>query len=245
MNILKTIAHPNELTKDIKDDYYLLVKPIGTLHTEDIIARLENKQIATKNVNGAAFLQIFQEECLSAIKEGYSVQTYLCRMYVGVNGTITAGDLGHNIPADRVDVRMYLTQSVDVRKALKQVALHAEEQPAATGPVIQEVFNPVNKKNNTLNIGAMALMQGLRLTVRGDAGDELGVFFTSVEGDITVRVPPEQITPNTPSKLQFILPAGVTAGQWKVSLSTQGSGNGTYVTKNVRCVEYPNTITVI
>ena len=245
MNIIKAIAHPNELTKDVKNDYYLLPQSKGTLQPADIVKRLEEKQIATKNVNGPAFVEQFMEECVSAVKEGYSVVTFLNHMHLSINGTITAEDLGHNIPADKVDVRMYFTQSADVRKILKEVSIHAEEQPAPSGPVIQAVYNPVTKEHDTLNTGAMVLVQGLRLAVRGDLVDEIGVFFANVESETVVRVPPAQMSPNSPTKLQFILPAAVSAGEWKISVVTQGTSNGTYTTKNSRRYDYPNTLTVI
>ena len=70
MSTIKTIAHPNELTKDVKNDLILQHQSIGTLYTPDIIRRLEQKQIATHNVDGAAFLKLFFEECIQAACEG-------------------------------------------------------------------------------------------------------------------------------------------------------------------------------
>ncbi|MDR2139186.1 MAG: hypothetical protein LBP50_06530 [Tannerella sp.] len=47
MTVLKTIAHLNKLTEETANDYYLLPEIKGTLHEEDIIHRLEAKEIAT------------------------------------------------------------------------------------------------------------------------------------------------------------------------------------------------------
>jgi hypothetical protein len=82
MGIIKATAYPNELTKDAANDYYLLPQSAGTLYDDDIIRRLEAKEIATKNVNGKAFVELFHRECAMAVAEGYSVVTGLFRASV-------------------------------------------------------------------------------------------------------------------------------------------------------------------
>jgi hypothetical protein len=245
MTILYATAYPNELTKGVRNDYYLLPKVRGTLYTLDIIRRLESKQIATNNVNGEAFVLLFFEECLLAVKEGYSVVTPLFRMYAGIHGTVTAEELGHNIPRDKAEVRINFRASNEARDVMDDVHVHAAEQPAATGPVIQAICNPLKKEPDTLNRGSMVLISGLRLAVRGELTDDLGVFFTQNDGETEVRIPANQMSPNSPSKLQFVLPAGVTAGEWRVSVATQGTSTASYSTKQVRRYEYQYIVTVI
>jgi hypothetical protein len=63
MSTIKAIAHLNELTKDVPNDYYLLPDKLGTLYEDDVTRRLEAKEIATKNVNRKAFVQLFHREC--------------------------------------------------------------------------------------------------------------------------------------------------------------------------------------
>jgi hypothetical protein len=56
MTVIKTIAHNNERTKDVKNDLYLKPQVIATLYDANIIKRLEAKLIVTYNVNGLAFV---------------------------------------------------------------------------------------------------------------------------------------------------------------------------------------------
>jgi hypothetical protein len=77
MSTIKAIAHLNELTRDVTNDCYLRPDILGTLYEDDIILRLEKKEIATKNVNGKAFVQLFLRECALAVSEGYNVVTGL------------------------------------------------------------------------------------------------------------------------------------------------------------------------
>jgi hypothetical protein len=246
MSTIKTIAHLNELTKDVNNDYYLRPNTLGTLYEDDIIQRLEKKEIATKNVNGKAFIQLFLRECAQAVSEGYNVVTGLFHATLGFNGTVYAKDLGHNVPAGQVNARIALTQGGYAREAISDLTLSIVEQPAPTGPVIQSVTNPVAGLADTLDTGAMTLIQGMRIAVRGDRTDGIGVYFTPLDGKTdAVRIPADQLSPNTPTRLQFVLPSGVTPGEWKVKVATQSLSKTRTFTKDVREYEYPNIITVV
>ena len=246
MSTVKSIAHLNELTKDVTNDYYLRPNILGTLYEDDIILRLEKKEIATKNVNGKAFVQLFLRECALAVSEGYNVVTGLFHATLGFTGVVYAKDLGHNVAAGQVNARIALTQGEYAREALTDLAVSVAEQPAPTGPVIQEVTNPVAGIPDTLNTGAMALLQGMRLAVKGDRPDEIGVYFTAVDGMTDpVRIPADRLSPNTPTRLQFVLPDNVTPGEWKVKVATQAGANPRIFIKEIREYEYPNHITVV
>ena len=49
---INAIAHLNELTTEVTNDYYLTPQVRDTLYTPDIIARISKREIATKNVDG-------------------------------------------------------------------------------------------------------------------------------------------------------------------------------------------------
>jgi hypothetical protein len=246
MTTIKTIAHLNELTKDVPNDYYLQQLLKGTLTLPDIIKRLEEREIATKNVNGEAFVGLVLDEIAKVTLEGYNVVTTLFHSSLSIKGVVFAKELGHNIPAEQVHVRMHFTQSVETRNLVKESTVHVGEQSAPTGPIIQAVTNPVIGEIDTLNTGAMVLIQGLRITVAGDKTDEIGVYFTAFNNPAAVvHIPAGQLSPNSPSKLQFVLPPDVYAGQWMVKVATQISSNRSTFTKEVREYEYPNIITVV
>jgi hypothetical protein len=244
MSTVKAIAYLNELTRDEKNDFYLRPNILGTLYEDDIIQRLEKKEMATKNVNGKAFVQLFHKECAQAVSEGYNVVTGLFHATIGFNGVVYAKDLGRNVPAGQINTRMILTPGESAREAMKDISVNVAEQPAPTGPVIQNVTNPVTGLSDTLNAGAMVLIQGKRLTVKGDRTDEIGVYFTAIDGTASVRIQGGQLSPNTSTKLQFVPPADVSPGEWKMKIVTQSGARGNF-TKDVREYEYPNIITVV
>jgi hypothetical protein len=244
---MKATAYVNELTKEVTDNYYLITNRGDTYYMDDILNRLRKKQIATDNVSGKAFIQLFFRECAEAVSEGHNVVTDLFHATIGINGVVYAKDLGHHVPAGQVDTRMNFVQGEYAREALKDLTISVAEQPAPTGPVIQSVTNPVVGQPDTLNTGAMVLLQGMRMAVRGTAEkiDEIGVFILSPDWTVSVHIPADQISPNMPGKLQFVLPANIGPGEWRVKVATQSVARNHTYTKNVREYVYPNIITVV
>lgn len=243
MATINAIAHLNMLTKDVDNDYYLNAQVTGTLYAPDIVERLRKREIATKNVDGEAFVQTFLDECATASAEGYNVVTSFFRSSIGIQGTIMSEDLGHPIAADRLKVSVNLTQGEGAKDALKNVNVYAFEQAAATGPTIQSICDPTENINGHLNGGEMVLIQGMRLAVKGD-DPSVGVLFTNNDDpEKKVLIPASKIFPNTPSKLQFTLPAEVTDGDWFVAVITQGNSAGTLM-KTPCSSQYRSTVAV-
>ena len=66
MATIKAIAHLNELTKDVDNDYYLTPAYSDTLELEDIVQRLKDKEVASKiDVNDTLY------EKLADMTEGF------------------------------------------------------------------------------------------------------------------------------------------------------------------------------
>ncbi|MDR3328961.1 MAG: DUF4469 domain-containing protein [Prevotellaceae bacterium] len=242
---IRGIAHLNELTKDVVADYYVKPELKGTLHADDIVARLAKREIATHNVDGRAFVTLFMQECAAAVVEGYNVVTDLFHAGISVHGVAHSKDLGRTIPASQLDVRVHFTQGAVAHAAISGASVAVAEQLAPTGPDIQSVCNPTLGEPNALSAGGMALVQGLRIAVRGDQAEAIGVYFSSVVGSREVRIPAAQLSPNTPTKLQFVLPPTVTPGEWRLSVRTQSTGNSASFTKEVRECLYPFTVAVV
>lgn len=234
MAIIKAIAHLNELTKDVDNDYYLTPEVKGSLTLEDIVARLKAREVATQNVNGLAFTQLVLDEIAKLVAEGYNVNTSLFRASLSLKGSVLAEELGHPIAASRLNIAMNFAQGDAAREAIRGISVEVFEQSAATGPVIQSITDPTEGSNGHLNPGCMVLIQGKRLAIKGD-DPSCGVLFTyEINPEKTVFIPASKIYPNTPSKLQFALPEEVVEGPWKVKVTTQFAASGVLV-------KYPRT----
>lgn len=244
MGQINAIAHLNELTKDVPNDLYLTPQVNGVYDVDGVIDRMKKKEIATKNVDGKAFLANFFTECSEITAEGGNINTPFFHSSLGIQGNIFMEDLGHPIPAERLNVSVNLTAGEQARKAIANSTIYVFEQAGATGPVIQSVTDPTENVPNHLLPGSMVLIQGMRLALKGD-DPSVGILFTSAtDPKKTVAIAPTKVYPNSPSKLQFTLPAAVTDGDWRVTVTTQGSGTSKTLLKSPRSFQYPEVITV-
>ena len=237
MATINAIAHLNQLTTDVTNDYYLTVQSRGSLNPHGVVERMRQHELPTKNVDGEAFLDNFFDECILALQEGYNINTPLFNAGIGLEGGVLASDLGHTVGPDKVKAYLQLTQSATARKALEESSVYIFQQSAATLPTIQSVMDPTEGKANHLNPGAMVLIQGLRIAVKGD-DPSIGVTFTKSGSSSTT------VFPNTATKLQFVLPSEVTEGDWEVSITTQASASGGTLLKEARTGVFENLVRV-
>lgn len=244
MGKINAIAHYNELTTEVSNDLYLTPQVNGVYDSEGVVERLRKKEIATKNVDGLAFLGHFFTECAEISAEGGNINTPFFHSSVGLQGVVFTEDLGHPIPAERLNVTLNLTAGEEVRKALAGSTVYVFEQAGATGPTIQSVVDPTEKVADHLNPGSMVLIRGMRLALKGD-DPSVGIHFVSADdASKQVAIAPTKVYPNNPTNLQFTLPAEVTEGKWLVSVTTQASTSSSVLLKSPRTQQYPNIIKV-
>lgn len=121
-------------------------------------------------------------------------------------------------------------------------------------PVVQKMTDlRTNTAGETLSVGGSVLLKGerLRITESSVEGNDTGVCFAPCKDDGTynadmsdwVRVTPELLTENTPTRLLFTLPADVKAGTYRIIVRTS-NGRGTYSAKTVRSGMLQEIVTV-
>lgn len=241
-------AYPNVLTPDVEDDYTVRVDTQSTPLTLDDIARATAQRLGEEVTKVRSALQVGMEVMAQAVASGFCVSTPLCYAQPMASGVIMADEL--SLPVDREKVRVYASfrQGTAVAEALAQAKLQLFLQPAATGPYIAGMTSAyyneqagadgaVTRVPVPMEAGGMAVITGNGLKVVG-TDPTVGVTLTKADdADTSFFIPASRISPNTPKKLQFILPAGVTEGAWRVSVTTQ------YTTGN-KTTREPRTFTL-
>ena len=225
-------AYPNVLTPDVEDDYTVRVDTQSTPLTLDDIARATAQRLGEEVTKVRSALQVGMEVMAQAVASGFCVSTPLCYAQPMASGVIMADEL--SLPVDREKVRVYASfrQGTAVAEALAQAKLQLFLQPAATGPYIAGMTSAyyneqagadgaVTRVPVPMEAGGMAVITGNGLKVVG-TDPTVGVTLTKAD---------------EPKKLQFILPAGVTEGAWRVSVTTQ------YTTGN-KTTREPRTFTL-
>lgn len=156
-----------------------------------------------------------------------------------------------SLPVDREKVKVYasFSQGSAMKEAMAQAHITLFTQPAVTGPYIAGMTSTAYTDaaattRAPMAAGKMAVITGEGLKVVG-TDPSVGITLTSVSTPSkSFAIAPGDISPNTAKKLQFVLPAGITDGDWRVKVTTQYSKGGKVLTKTPRTFELPHPITI-
>lgn len=238
-NELDLKAYPNELTPDIDSDYTVKVNTREqTLTDEDIatdVALLSGKYSASEIKH---LFDLQAQATSAAVASGYNVNTQLCQIRPTASGVIMEEELSQPVDRDKVKVYASLSAGQALKKAMANTRLNLFLQPAATGPYVAgmvstEFTDEAAQTRAPMEGGSMAVITGNNIKLVG-SDPSVGITLTSVANPATsFFIPARKVNPNTPKRLQFILPAGLTEGEWTVKVTTQYA-SGSKATKEPR-----------
>lgn len=249
-NELDLKAYPNELTKDIADDYTVKVNTKEQTLTDDDIAR--DVAILSGKYNASEIRHIFDLQAQavgSAAASGYNISMGMCHIRPMASGVLMEEELSQPINRETIKVYASCSAGATVKQAMENTKLNLFLQPAQTGPYIAGMVSaapvdPVTQTRAPMEASEMAVITGDGLKVVGTDAS-VGVTLTSVsDPSKSFFIPPSKLSPNTPKKLQFVLPAGIMEGEWKVKVTTQYMGASKNFTKEPRTFELKRAIVI-
>lgn len=246
--LISLVAYDATLTER-PDDFYLRAKTMPDTIDLHAVARETALRLGGKNEDEVyTLLNAAESVKCDALSSGYIVATPTALMQPCASGTVLKADLSK--APDRTKVKVYATLSMGpaLRQSMEACQLEIFAQPAVVGPLL----NGAVAATRTTADGATTRvpLPGKNITLTGRnlklAGTDpaVGVTFTSVETPSKkVFVSAEDVTINEPKRLIFVLPATVTDGLWRVSISTQ-YGSGRTTVKNLRTYQLDEPIAV-
>ena len=239
--LISLVAYDATLTER-PDDFYLRAKTMPDTIDLHAVARETALRLGGKNEDEVyTLLNAAESVKCDALSSGYIVATPTALMQPCASGTVLKADLSK--APDRTKVKVYATLSMGpaLRQSMEACQVEIFTQPAVVGPLL----NGAVAATRTTADGATTRvpLPGRNLKLAG-TDPAVGVTFTSVETPSKkVFVPAEDVTINEPKRLIFVLPATVTDGLWRVSISTQ-YGSGRTTVKNLRTYELDEPIAV-
>lgn len=252
---MNLMAYPNTFPDTAKGDYTFKVKTQSrSLTLEDIAAKVAQRI----GKYTARELEMITEEMMDgicdAVSSGYIVKTPLCLIQPAASGIVYKNELATQVDPDKVSVYANYSQGPAMRAAMGNVLTRSFIQPAVTGPFIADFVSTAFRTDEPttrapLTPGKMAVItgHGIKLVDAGNvvgSPQKVGITLTSVATPSKkVFIAPADVSPNEPTRLQFVLPAEATDGDWNVEVTTQYASGGT-TTKNLRTFKLPNVVTI-
>lgn len=252
---MNLMAYPTTFPKTVKGDFIFKVKTQSrSLTLKDIAAQVAQRVGKYSAGEVEMLSNELMEVICDAVSSGYIVNTPLCLIQPGASGVVYKNELATQVDPAKVSVYANYSQGPAMRAAMKNVLTRTFIQPAITGPFIADFVSTAFRSDEPgtrapLTGGKMAIItgRGIKLVDAGNvvgSSGKVGITLTSVTTPTKkVFIEPGAVCPNEPTRLQFVLPAEVTDGDWQVEVTTQYASGGS-TTKQMRTFKLANIITV-
>ena len=249
-------AIPYAITTDVKDDYYISPKIQKNLTMEDIAASVAALSTRKEDVDdltrmGNALLRSIAWH----LSSGYSVSTEIGNFRVTAKGVLREQELVDAPDRSRITLGVSYSMSDAMRQALDEAELDIEIQKTMVGPQLYSVVSGhdadhpdavTRGESVPVSAGQLCVIKGKNIKV-GGTGEDIGVTLRRVDGSSgeTVFIPASLLSPNTPTRVGFVMPASAPdQSEWEVTLRTQLGADGKTLLKEARTSVMPDTFFV-
>ncbi|MDR1170823.1 MAG: DUF4469 domain-containing protein, partial [Bacteroidales bacterium] len=205
-----------------KDDRSGRVVSTGSLKIDDLIAIAVARRSDINAVTMKAAYEILKEVALEEVCNAKQVEFGLSHYGLKVNGVFT-GD--HPAWKDgEQNLVLSAIATAEAREAVKTIAVEVIGM-AASGTYINTLTDVVSGETDAvITAGGAVNLAGVKIRIAGDAPG-VGLHLTEINSGAVVDIPSTSIAVNEPSRITFIVPASLPAGDYKVSLVTQFTSN--------------------
>ncbi len=201
-----------------KDDRFGRVVITKSLTEDDLVQKAVSRRTDLNAVTLKASLDILKEMAVEEVTNGASVKFGLGYFSLKANGVFIGDNAQWDSTQHSLDI--HVTPTAEFRNAVKAVSVDVRGM-AATGMAINMVTDVASGETNTrLTPGGGVTISGNRIKIVGE-GAGVGLSLTNQYTNEITAIPKTSILVNKPSNITFIVPAGLTAGDYKLSVCTQ------------------------
>lgn len=220
----------NTVTVDNKEDMILVPVSIGSADENRIIAELKAEDSGLREETIRHVFDLQKRVIKRLLMTGMSVNTGLYYASVSFRGVVENSTWN---PAKN-SIVVNFNVGADLREAIKQttVGIIGEKGSAMYIGSVQDAATRAQDASATA--GRAFTITGGKLRVAGD-NPSVGITLTDSKGTET-KVTEDLWVTNDPSKLTFIIPAGLANDTYELKVTTQFSGNSKEQLKAPRSV---------
>jgi hypothetical protein len=201
-----------------KDDRFGRVVSTGSLKIDDLIGIAVTRRTDLNAATLKASYEILKEIALEEVCNTKHVEFGLSHYSLGVDGPFIGDHPNWNEDKNRLFLQSVVT--LEVRNALKDIAVEVRGM-AASGMYINTLTDVTTEKvNECITPGGGVNLTGVKIKIAGEE-PEVGIYLTDVNSEKPIKIPAASIPVNDPSKITFIVPTDLPAGDYKLSITTQ------------------------
>jgi hypothetical protein len=201
-----------------KDDRSGRVVSTGSLKIDDLIAIAVTRRSDINAVTMKASYEILKEVALEEVCGAKLVEFGLTHNRLGVDG-VFIGD--HPVwDSSEHNLQLLATATAEVRDAISNITAEVRGM-AQSGLFINSLTDVVSGEVNTrITPGGGVNLTGVKIKIAGDAPG-VGLYLTEINTGTVTEIPATSIPVNDPSKITFIVPPDLPAGDYRLSITTQ------------------------
>ena len=216
----------NTVTKDDPNDKIFVIVSLGTADKERIIAEMMDMNPGVEPEMMRLVLDLEKRAVKRLLLNGMRVNNGLFEAVPQCRGLVrgTAWDPEAN------EIYVNFTQGKELREAIADVVVNVIGEKGAA----MYLSSSLDAATGNATAGANLTLTGKNIKVVGD-DPSVGITLTDSEGTET-RIKAGAIGLNQPSKLIFLVPASLAAGDYTLTITTQFGGNSNSLLKTPRAL---------
>ena len=244
-NKVQTYVWPVELREnkitERTDDYTASVKTFSDTKSLEYIAKeIVRERTEYRLDTILSIMKLVEEKIRHILYSGYPVMTENVRF----SPTITGSFDSHGEVLDDKGMKCGVNVTVNqiVKDGLAGVKLYIDSVQELGGAKIDRVKDlTTGKTDGTVTPGGMVEVTGSKIKCLNEDGSGIGYFRLYNEGESAEEV--KVLGVNDPSKIIFIFPTGLLAGNYRLEIETYFSNTSTML-KNPRTLVCPVALKV-
>lgn len=205
------------------DDRFGRVVTSKSLSENDLVEIAVSRRTDLNASTLKSSIEILKEIAMEEVANGASVNFGLGYFNLGVNGVFIGDNPGWDSSQHKLIVKA--TPNAQLRSKLNDTKVNIRGL-AVSGPIINRVYDVSSaQENTTLTPGGGVNIEGSKIKIEGTE-EGVGLFLLNQADSNEIAIPQTSILVNDPSKITFIVPANITAGDYKLRIGTQFSKSG-------------------
>jgi hypothetical protein len=232
--------YDNPLTER-PDDRYGRVVNVASINEDTLIERAIGNGFNGNAASMKAACEALKQEAVKAIVRGEIVHYGLGHVVLDVEGSFTGDEPQWNPEVNKLVAT--ITTTKELREALKKTPVNIRGMASNHAAILTVTDVATGKVNEVLTPGGMANVIGSRIKIDGDK-PEVGLFLNNQDTQEYIQIPATAIGLNDPSKVMFVAPAGLTAGDYLMSIVTQVGSNTTTLLNQPRTITFNHILKV-
>lgn len=227
----------NALTKDDKSDKILTLVSAGIADKQRVISEIMEMNPGFERETVEAIINFEHRAVQKLVLTGFHVNMGLYQVVAQFTGVVNNKAWNPEVNT----VYASFIQGAAMREAIRRTGVNIIGEKGSAMYIAGSQDTATRATNATATAGRNFTLTGSLIKIMGTDAS-VGITLTSAATKTVTNIPSDMWAVNDPSKLIFLIPAGLDDGEYTLRVTTQFTGNGKTLLNSPRSLEYAITL---